>query len=117
MRLSRALVFGLGGLLVAGATAADDAGSADGVLAAAARTPGSCTSQGGSHAVRRPTFVRRIATGETRWFSSPSLVDLNGDGRSEIVAPFYSTFVFDAKGHSLGKGTATKGRVYAPGVA
>ena len=63
MRLSRALVFGLGGLLVAGvvpgATAADDAGSADGVLAAAARAPGSCTSQGGSHAVRRPTFVRR----------------------------------------------------------
>ena len=47
---------------------------------------------------------------------SPSLVDLNGDGKLEIVAPFYSTFVFDAKGQLLGKGTATKGRVYAPGV-
>ena len=34
----------------------------------------------------------------------------------EIVAPFYSTFVFDGKGRQLGKGTATEGRVYAPGV-
>jgi FG-GAP-like repeat len=66
--------------------------------------------------VAAPRFVRTIATGETGWFSSPGLVDLNGDGRLEIVAPFYSTFVFDADGHLLGKGTATKGRVYAPGV-
>jgi hypothetical protein len=63
-----------------------------------------------------PRFVRNIQTGETGWFSSPSLVDLNGDRRLEIVAPFYSTFVFDAKGRPLAKGTATEGRVYAPGV-
>jgi FG-GAP-like repeat len=66
--------------------------------------------------VSAPRFVRTIATGETGWFSSPGLVDLDGDGRLEIVAPFYSTFVFDANGRQLGKGTATKGRVYAPGV-
>jgi hypothetical protein len=66
--------------------------------------------------VAAPRFVRTIPTGETGWFSSPGLADLNGDGRLEIVAPFYSTFVFDANGHMLGKGTATKGRVYAPGV-
>ena len=64
----------------------------------------------------KPRFVSNIDTGETGWFSSPALVDLNGDGRREIVAPFYSTFVFDAKGRLLGKGTATDGRVYAPGV-
>ena len=75
-----------------------------------------CTAAKGTAKVARPRFVRTIATGETGWFSSPGLVDLNGDGRLEIVAPFYSTFVFDAKGRSLGKGTATKGRVYAPGV-
>ena len=75
-----------------------------------------CTAAKGTTAVVAPRFVRTIATGETGWFSSPGLVDLNGDGRLEIVAPFYSTFVFDAKGRSLGKGTATKGRVYAPGV-
>src|SRR5215211_4399728 len=63
-----------------------------------------------------PRFVRNIPTGETGWFSSPGLVDLDGDRRLEIVAPFYSTFVFDGKGRPLGKGTATEGRVYAPGV-
>ena len=75
-----------------------------------------CAAGNGTAAVSAPRFVRTIATGETGWFASPSLVDLNGDGSLEIVAPFYSTFVFDAKGHPLGKGTATKGRVYAPGV-
>ncbi len=76
----------------------------------------SCISEGGTNRVRDPRFVRRIATGETGWFSSPGLVDLDADGRLEIVAPFYSTFVFDAQGHRLGKGTASKGRVYPPSV-
>jgi hypothetical protein len=67
-------------------------------------------------AVAAPRFVRNIATGETGWFSSPGLVDLDRDGRLEIVAPFYTTFVFDAKGRRLGQGTATRGRVYAPSV-
>ena len=75
-----------------------------------------CAPAGGTSSVERPQFVRNIPTGETGWFASPSLVDLNGDGKLEIVAPFYSTFVFDAQGHLLGKGTASKGRVYAPGV-
>ena len=80
------------------------------------RFTAACQSTGGTSSVKRPQFVRNISTGETGWFASPSLVDLNGDGKLEIVAPFYSTFVFDAKGRLLGKGTATKGRVYAPGV-
>jgi hypothetical protein len=72
---------------------------------------------GGRHVERQaPQFLRNISTGETGWFASPSLADLNGDGKLEIVAPFYSTFVFDVKGYLLGKGTASKGRVYAPGV-
>ena len=41
-----------------------------------------CSPAGGHAAVKAPRFVRQIATGETGWFSSPSLVDLNGDGRS-----------------------------------
>jgi hypothetical protein len=76
----------------------------------------SCAHRRAPHPVRRPRLVRHIATGETGWFSSPGLVDLNGDGRLEIVAPFYSTFVFNAKGHLLGRGTDSKGRVYAPSV-
>jgi hypothetical protein len=66
--------------------------------------------------VAAPRFVRNIETGETGWFSSAGIADLDGDGRREIVAPFYSTFVFSANGRLLGRGTATKGRVYAPGV-
>src|SRR5215218_7662591 len=63
-----------------------------------------------------PRFVRNLPTGETGWFSSPGLADLDGDRRLEIVAPFYSTFVFNAKGRRLGEGTVTHGRVYAPAV-
>ncbi len=73
-------------------------------------------SAAGAKRVAAPKFVRNIDTGETGWFSSPGLVDLNRDGRLEIVAPFYSTFVFDAEGRRLGAATATSGRVYAPGV-
>jgi len=75
-----------------------------------------CPSAGGSAPVAEPTFVRNIPTGETGWFSSPAVVDLDKDGKKEIVAPFYSTFVFDAQGDKIGKGTTTSGRVYAPGV-
>jgi hypothetical protein len=75
-----------------------------------------CMPAGGSAAVQPLQFVRNIATGETGWFSSPAIVDLNGDGMQEIVAPSYSTFVYDAHGMRLGRGTATMGRVYAPGV-
>jgi hypothetical protein len=66
--------------------------------------------------VAKPRFLHNIATGETGWFSSPSLADLDGDRRLEIVAPFYSTFVFGPNGRLLGKGTETRGRVYAPSV-
>jgi VCBS repeat protein len=115
MHVSRTVVAGLCGLLavgvVPGATAAVDDGT-DRV----AQTTTSCVARAATRAVRRPRFVRRIDTGETGWFSSPGLVDLNGDGRKEIVAPFYSTFVFDSKGRRLARATATKGRVYAPSV-
>lgn len=100
--------------LVAAASLVAVGGSSAGGTATAARA--GCTAAERTAPVSAPRFVRRIVTGETGWFSSPGLVDLNGDGSLEIVAPFSTTFVFDAKGHLLGKGTATKGRVYAPGV-
>ena len=74
------------------------------------------SSNAASRDTAAPRFVRNIATGETGWFSSPGLADLDRDGRLEIVAPFYTTFVFDAKGRLLGEGKATSGRVYAPSV-
>jgi hypothetical protein len=66
--------------------------------------------------VRKPAYVRRIDPGQTGWFSSPSLVDLDGNGTREIVAPLYSTYVYSATGAKLATGTATSGRVYAPSV-
>ena len=130
MQLPRHTASALGVLLVAGLVPAasatvgtDGPEVASGASAAVPPASGrvqvaaaSCTDEGGSGAVRKPKLVRQIATGETGWFSSPGLVDLDGDGRLEIVAPFYSTFVFDAKGHQLGRGTASKGRVYPPSV-
>src|SRR6476469_2688274 len=89
------------------------AGSSSGTPPAGAAARG-CVRAKHKARVSAPRFVRHIATGETGWFSSPGLVDLDGDGKLEIVAPDYSTFVFDANGRMLGKGTATKGRVYAP---
>ncbi len=83
---------------------------------AVAETP-ACKSENGTAAVQMPTFVRNVKTGETGWFASPAVVDLDKNGTMEIVAALYSTFVFDAGGKALGaKGTATMGRVYAPHV-
>jgi len=76
-----------------------------------------CKSENGSAPVSAPTFVRNVKTGETGWYAAPAVVDLDGDGKMEIVAALYSTFVFAADGTPRGaKGTATKGRVYAPHV-
>jgi len=80
-----------------------------------APTP-ACVGEGGSAPVAQPVFVRNIKSGETGWFSSPGLVDLNGDGKKEIVAPFYSLFVFDSDGHTLATVNSTKDRIYAPAV-
>lgn len=98
----------------AGPDGTRDAGSvfADGSVAP---TP-ACSPQGGTAAVRAPVFVRNVKTGETGWFGSPAVVDLDKDGKKEIVLTLYSTFVFDAAGKQLAKGTATQGRIYAPGV-
>ena len=82
------------------------------VLALLAALTGSVVAEPASAAkVAKPRFVRNIATGETGWFASPGLVDLTGDRRLEIVAPFYSTFVYSARGRLLGRGAATRGRV------
>lgn len=82
-----------------------------------------CVSEGSTGAVQAPVFVRNMkgdkSWAETGWFSSPGLVDLNGDGKKEIVAPFYSLFVFDSAGKTIAtikQDAYTKGRIYAPAV-
>jgi hypothetical protein len=82
-----------------------------------------CVGGGGSAPVAQPVFVRNMkgdkSWAETGWFSSPGLVDLNGDGKKEIVAPFYSLFVFDSAGKTLAtmkKDASSQDRIYAPAV-
>ncbi len=95
-----------------GGTHGDASVAEDGSVAPQA----ACKAQGGSSPVAMPTFAFNVKTGETGWFGSPAVVDLDKDGKNEIVATLYSTFVFDATGKQLAKGTATMGRIYAPGV-
>ncbi|MGH7297269.1 MAG: FG-GAP repeat domain-containing protein, partial [Polyangiaceae bacterium] len=106
-----------------GGVSGSDAGTIEGGVGEGSVLPdgsvaptAACRATGGTAPVQKPQFVRNIAAGETGWFSSPAVADLDGDGTKEIVAPLYSTFVFDATGKTIAKGTATQGRVYAPGV-
>ena len=96
MQRTRRVVGGLGMLVAAGLVPSTPSALGS-ETDPSYRTTASCLDEGGSGAVRDPKLVRNIDTGETGWFSSPGLVDLDGDGRLEIVAPFSSTFVFDAR--------------------
>jgi hypothetical protein len=74
---------------------------------------------GPSPSTAAPVFVRNLEIGNTGWFSSPAAVDLDGDDRLEIVAPFYSIAVWDDDGALLDEveyGSTHFGRVYPPGV-
>ncbi len=78
-----------------------------------------CEDQGGDTTVSRPQFVRNLSIGNTGWFSSPAVYDLDGDGSNEIIVPFYDIGVWDAAGnllHRLERGDYHTGRVYAPAV-
>ena len=75
-----------------------------------------CPSEGGSSTVAAPQFVRNLQTGETGWFGPPAVIDLDRDGKKEIVVADASVQVFDGSGTRLAKGAATQGRVYAPAV-
>lgn len=81
--------------------------------------PTACAAEGGVGAVAKPVFVKQIQYTGTSWYGSPAVVDLDGDGKKEIVGTFYDVFVWDAQGKELARaksGEHHQGRVYAPGV-
>ncbi|MDX9720007.1 MAG: VCBS repeat-containing protein [Myxococcota bacterium] len=65
--------------------------------------------------VQEPVFVKNLP-GETSWFAAPAIADLDGDGHNELVAAYYSIFVYDAQLELLHKAEHGSGRVYAPHV-
>ena len=86
----------------------------------AAPTP-ACPSEGGSAAVQAPVHLKNIKYTGTSWFASAAIVDLDGDGKRELVGAFYDLIVWDASGTELaraksGSDYSHSGRIYAPAV-
>lgn len=65
--------------------------------------------------VQEPVFWRNLR-GQTSWFASPIVTDLDGDGQNELVAAYYSVFVFDSSGEEIAELDGGEGRVYAPHI-
>jgi hypothetical protein len=65
--------------------------------------------------VQRPQFVMNLE-GQTSWYASPVIADLDGDGNNELIAAYYSVYVFSSGGALLDRVDGGNGRVYAPHV-
>ena len=65
--------------------------------------------------VAAPQHLMTLA-GQTSWFASPLVYDLDGNGTSELIAAYYSVYVFDNNGNLLDRADDGEGRVYAPHV-
>ncbi|CAN90628.1 hypothetical protein predicted by Glimmer/Critica [Sorangium cellulosum So ce56] len=59
---------------------------------------------------------RMVLPGQTSWYASPVVMDLDGDGRNELIAAYYALFVFDSNGKEIDRAEAGEDRVYAPHV-
>lgn len=82
---------------------------------APASGPPTCAVGASSGAVQAPQFVRNLA-GQTSWFASPVVYDLDGNGSNELIAAYYDVYVYSSSGTQLDKATTGSGRVYAPHV-
>ena len=65
--------------------------------------------------VQAPVFRMKL-NGQTSWFASPVLADLDGDGKNELIAAYYSVYVFNSQGQLLDRVDHNGGRIYAPHV-
>ncbi len=54
--------------------------------------------------------------GQTSWYASPLVADLDGDGSNELIAAYYSLYVYDSSGILLDRADGGQGRIYAPHV-
>ncbi|MFV2074155.1 MAG: hypothetical protein ACC742_16115, partial [Thermoanaerobaculales bacterium] len=70
-----------------------------GALTASAAGPPVCETGTSGGAVQAPVFIRNLS-GQTGWFASPIIADLDGDGSRELIAAYYDLFVFSSNGSS-----------------
>jgi hypothetical protein len=75
-----------------------------------------CAAGASAGPVQAPVFVRNLNPGQTGWFASPLVADLDGTGSKKIVAALYSLFVYDATGHLLDRADGNGQRIFAPHV-
>ena len=114
------LAIGLAFTLAHGACGSDDDGAGGGAIGTGGSSTGgarnpTCNKGTSAGEVQAPTFVMNLR-GQTSWFASPVVYDLDGDGTRELIAAYYSVYVFDSQGNELDRAEVGEGRVYAPHV-
>jgi hypothetical protein len=103
-----------------GATACSSGGNNDGSRNGGSSTGGErnaiCAAGEPAGEVQEPVFVANLR-GQTSWYASPVIADLDGDGSNELIAAYYSVYVFDSERQLLvDSNDGDGGRVYAPHV-
>ena len=91
------------------------AGGGSGGNAGSAGGAPKCDAGSSAGPVAAPTFWKKLS-GETSWYASPVVADLDHDGKNELIAAYYSLFVYDAAGQLLDSAKPNSGRIYAPHV-
>ena len=91
-----------------------NAPTTDGSATGGQRNP-VCVAGTSSGEVTRPQFLMNLQ-GQTSWYASPVVADLDGDGKNELIAAYYSVYVFASDGSLLSRADGGSGRVYAPHV-
>ena len=105
-------VTGCGGGGGSGTGGSSSPGEIDGSSTGGERNP-VCSAGQSSGEVRRPEFVRNL-TGQTSWFASPIVADLDGDNENELIAAYYSLYVFSQSGDLIDRVDGNGSRIYAP---
>ena len=101
-------------------TTACSSGSNDGPREGGSSTGGErnaiCAAGEPTGEVQEPVFIANLR-GQTSWYASPVIADLDGDGSNELIAAYYSVYIFDSERQLLADSDdGDGGRVYAPHV-
>ena len=54
-----------------------------------------------SGTVAEPTFLMNLSAGNTGWYASPAVYDLDGDGSMKVIGAFYDIVVWDSAGNEI----------------